>query len=459
MIHNDKFINEIVKQGAHLEADLADMEVRNVAREDNNIQLVWETFKKDVKRITKTMMKTLHYKINSWITALEKDRKELIQDPRADIDDNIRTNETHLAKEITYLVRKWAKNTKETLSAALVDHEEKLGGVWLATSKEKKPRDLIYHLKIPGTKHYEQNSKRMAELTRNYHKSLQEDDLRDADLDNFELGMTTLLERIPEEQILQEPELSLLNWPLNRSHMEKALHHTKNRSVTGMDGCPYELWKALKTCYEETTQMNKPKFNIMKVLMELYADIQSFGIDQRTSFALGWMCPIYKKKDPTEISNYRPITLLITDYKILTKILAIQLMDHIQQLIHQDQAGFIPRRSILNQIRLAKAIICYADATQEDDAIVALDQEKAYDKIRHNYLWETLQAFNLPPPFINTIQALYQNASTQVIINGVLSKHLQVTRGIWQGDPISCPCIDLVIELLACMINWKKTLT
>lgn len=65
MIHNDKFINEIVKQGAHLEADLADMEVRNVAREDNNIQLVWETFKKDVKRITKTMMKTLHYKINS----------------------------------------------------------------------------------------------------------------------------------------------------------------------------------------------------------------------------------------------------------------------------------------------------------------------------------------------------------------------------------------------------------
>ena len=110
------------------------------------------------------------------------------------------------------------------------------------------------------------------------------------------------------------------------------------------------------------------------------------------------MCPLFKKKDPTEISNYRPITLLNTDYKLLTKVLAIQLMNHVKRLIHPDQAGFIPDRSIFDHIRLAKAILNYVEATEEDGAILALDQEKAYDKIRHDYLWKTMEAFNLPPP-------------------------------------------------------------
>jgi Reverse transcriptase (RNA-dependent DNA polymerase) len=156
-----------------------------------------------------------------------------------------------------------------------------------------------------------------------------------------------------------------------------------------------------------------------------------------------------------EISNYRPITLLNKDYKILTKMLAIQLMDHITTLIHKDQAGFILKRSIFDHIRLAKAIISYADITEADGAIVALDQEKAYDKIRHDYLWKTLEAFNLSKTFIKTIKALYQNAKTQVAINRTLSKTFKITRGICQGDSVSCPIFNLGIEPLACMI-WAS---
>ena len=148
-----------------------------------------------------------------------------------------------------------------------------------------------------------------------------------------------------------------------------------------------------------------------------------------------------------------PITVLNTDYKLLTKVLALQLIDHVDTLIHEDQAGFIPRRSIFNHIRLAKAIISYAEIVEEDGAIIALDQEKAYDRIHHDYLWKVLKAFHLPLPFIKMVKALYSSAFTHVAINGVLSDPFQVTRGVRQGDPLSCLLFDLAIEPLACLIR------
>ena len=162
------------------------------------------------------------------------------------------------------------------------------------------------------------------------------------------------------------------------------------------------------------------------------------------------MCPIFKKKDPTNISNYCPITLLNTDYKLLTKVLALQLMESIDMMVHPDQAGFIPKRSIFDHIRLAKEIINFAEVTETNRTIVALDQEKAYDKNCHDYLWETLRAFNIPKPFIDTIKSLYQHMATHMAINGILSKPFHVSRGVRQGDPLSCPIFNLAIEPLAC---------
>ena len=93
------------------------------------------------------------------------------------------------------------------------------------------------------------------------------------------------------------------------------------------------------------------------------------------------MCPLYKKKDKRQIANYRPITILNSDYKIFTKALAVKLAKTVPKIIHENQAGFIPGRSIFDQVKLTRLVLDYAEAVDENGVIVGLDQEKAYDKI------------------------------------------------------------------------------
>ena len=137
----------------------------------------------------------------------------------------------------------------------------------------------------------------------------------------------------------------------------------------------------------------------------------------------------------------------------MTKSLATQLGAHAEQLLHPDQTGFVPNRSIFDPIRLAETMCSYGDYIEENSAIVALDQEKAYDKIDHPYLTDTLRAFQLPSLFIDTVRTLYEHAHTRVAINGVMSDPYLVTRGVCQGDPLSCLLFNLAIEPLAASLR------
>ena len=84
----------------------------------------------------------------------------------------------------------------------------------------------------------------------------------------------------------------------------------------------------------------------------------------------------------------------------MTKALSLKLATAIPRIIHQDQAGFIPGRHIYDHIWLSKLIINLAEVEEIDGAMVALDQEKAYDKIKHDYLWKTLRQYGIPDQFI-----------------------------------------------------------
>jgi hypothetical protein len=174
---------------------------------------------------------------------------------------------------------------------------------------------------------------------------------------------------------------------------------------------------------------------------------------ENTGFSLGWMCPLFKKKDRTDIANYRPITVLNSDYKIFTKALTNKLSRVAPYLIHKDQSGFMKGRKITDAIYLAMEVVEYTEEDLQNGIIVALDQEKAYDKTLHPYLWNALRMQGIPEFFIDTVKSLYKFADTHVIINGEISSSFRVIRGVRQGDPLSCLLFNLAIEPLASMLR------
>lgn len=99
------------------------------------------------------------------------------------------------------------------------------------------------------------------------------------------------------------------------------------------------------------------------------------------------------------------------------------------------------------------------ERTNWTGAIVALNQEKAYDRILHPYLWRILEKFGLPDQFIKTVQALYNNAKTFVMINSELSDPFTISRGVRQGDTLSCLLFDIAIEPLTESIRRSREIT
>lgn len=106
----------------------------------------------------------------------------------------------------------------------------------------------------------------------------------------------------------------------------------------------------------------------------------------------------------------------------------------------------MPKRSIYDQTKLMESMIKLCKNKSQNGIILALDQEKAYDRIDHEYLWKTLETYAIPGTFIRRVRNLYENAQTAIRLNGCATNRFDIQRGVRQGDPLSCLLYNIAIE-------------
>jgi hypothetical protein len=216
----------------------------------------------------------------------------------------------------------------------------------------------------------------MAELARDHYYDLQNDGC-DIDSTTREAATQEAFDVLPQPD--PEVDMTLLDEKLSEADVAAALKDAAAGKAAGINGIMSQFWQRLQTIHSANTGRDGDGRNgpanktcdVVKLLTWVYNNIEEFGVLEDTTFALGWMCPLFKKKDKSDIANYRPITVLNADYKIFTKALANKLAKVAPHIIHKDQAGFMKGRKITDAIYLAQEVVEYAEEDLQNGVIVA----------------------------------------------------------------------------------------
>ncbi|XP_063819155.1 LOW QUALITY PROTEIN: uncharacterized protein LOC135057187 [Pseudophryne corroboree] len=207
---------------------------------------------------------------------------------------------------------------------------------------------------------------------------------------------------------LDAPSITALCKPISDEEVSAALKLQKPSKAPGPDGLPFAYYKTFEC---DLVPHLTSTFN--KILNgELF--------HSETTRALITVIP-KPGKDHQQVSNYRPISLLNTDLKLFAKILALRLNPLLPSLIHPDQVGFVPTRQALDNTRRTINLIHHANSVKLPSLLLALDAEKAFDRVSWAFLDQTLRSFGVRGKFLHAISALYHNPSTSVLTNGILS--------------------------------------
>lgn len=211
-----------------------------------------------------------------------------------------------------------------------------------------------------------------------------------------------------------------------------AILRMKNNKAPGPDGLPAEILK----------------YGGDELHRALYDLVLSIWIQERMpqQWTRSIICPLHKKGNMLDCTNYRGISLLSCGYKILSNILFSRLTPYAEREVGKYQAGFRSGRSTIDQIFTLRTILERGHEYKLPTHHLFIDFKSAYDSINRTKLYEALAEMGIPNKLIRLVKLTMKEVSGQVRIQADCSVEFSSDKGLRQGDGLACLLFNFALE-------------
>ena len=238
---------------------------------------------------------------------------------------------------------------------------------------------------------------------------------------------------------INHTQAAALTSPFTKSEINDAVSSCASDKAPGPDGFNFRFIKSV--------------WDIIK--RDVYDIIQNFWsssqLPQGSNIAFITLIP--KKDYPDGFHEYRPISMVGSLYKIISKLLAKRLQSVISDVISPSQSSFIKGLQILDGALIASEIIDSCKRRKSPIAIFKIDFHKAFDSVSWSFLEWSLSQMGFPNQWLVWIKSCINSASASILINGSPSPPIKLQKGLRQGDPLSLFLFNIAVEVLHLMIE------
>ena len=437
-----KFNNSLLKDihyTQHLNDEIDHFKAETTTIDPNS---KWELFKIRVREITITYCQNKQRKLRTQIQAdtakLNEMESELANNPQKP---NLKAEITKIKTKLEVESLAKARGAQIRSRIKFIEEGEKNTAYFFNLEKRKGSANTITHLQNEEGLIISDQASVLNEQVKFYTKLYKKDpvdDNRDSTYITDFLGANSAIPTL-DDLAKQKCETHI-----NETEISEALKQLKNGSAPGSDGLTTEFYKYFW-------------LQIKTMLIDSY--LHSFNNKHMSQTQCkGIVKLIHKGKDlpREELANWRPITLLNTDYKILAKTIAMKISMILPTLIAEDQCGFIKGRNIATVIRTTDDAINFLKNNKLPGILVGVDFTKAFDTISKQFIKDSIEEYGFGPNFQQYIETLLAQTDSSIIHHGWISAPFKVERGIRQGCPLSPLLFVLAVEILAIKIRNSK---